>query len=77
MDWINEFYEKHKKEIENPDWEKGVHGDWQPKKAFHWVHAWERYVPDRFKECWNDLSVETKCALYYVGEEQAHEEDWD
>ena len=55
-------------EIDNPEWEKYKHDR---------VHNWRNHVLEEHKELWNELSLETRTAIYFMAEEQAGDEHWE
>jgi len=64
-------YLENQERIENPLWQI-VDAELRETK---YVHDFERYIPKEFKYGWNDLTNETKTALFMVANEAAENED--
>lgn len=43
----------------------------------HKCHDWKNYVQNDYVDGWEDLSLETRLAIYHHCEEQARKEEWD
>ena len=73
-------YLQNQDRIENPLWQI-VDGKLREKSKFIRIicrdHEYERYIPEEFKYGWNDLTKETKTALFIVANEAAENEEWD
>jgi hypothetical protein len=67
-------YLQNQDRIENPLWQI-VDGKLREKSKY--VLDFERYIPEEFKYGWNDLTKETKTALFIVANEAAENEEWD
>ena len=67
------IYMQHKSDIDNPKWKFENGKLIEPA----YIHDYERYIPDMFKEHWGEISTETKVALFVVAEEMASNEEWD
>ena len=52
--------------LSNPKWDRADR-----------VHDWRNYVLPEIRETWDDLSLETKVAVYAMAESQADSEEWD
>jgi hypothetical protein len=88
-----EVYNQHKKELEDPNWEKNPYNtawdvnqnatcaklviSFKPKRTRQWIHCWEKYVPNDIKNYWSTLSPESKAAIYLTCEPIASNEIWD
>lgn len=41
------------------------------------VHHWPNHVPDFLYEHWEELSDETRAAIWYICKDAANNEEWD
>ncbi len=68
-----EVYDKNKAAIENPKWRINDGRLEEP----HYIHDWERYVPELLKYCWPDLHKHAKSAIFMIAEPLADAEEYD
>jgi len=64
-DKLYSIYKENIEYIDDPTWGKKH------------VHDFERYIPDEWREVWDDLSWEIRTAMYISAQEAADMEVWD
>ena len=51
--------------LKDPEWDKAGR-----------IHDWRNYI-GCWRECWDELSIETRFALYHEARTKADQEQWD
>jgi hypothetical protein len=74
---LTDVYNENKHKLEHPNWTLDKYGNYKPKNSNLWIHDWEAHILGSLKDIWNDLSPETKAALFITAKEMADNEEWD